>query len=245
MPRAHRYFLPGHVWHITHRCHQKAFLLHKRDDRLRWLFWLAEARERFGLCVLDYIVTCNHVHMLVRDRGLNEIPRSIALVAGRTGWEFNRRNERVGAFWQDRYHATAIDSETHLFRCIRYIDMNMVRAGVVSHPVEWRESGYVEIQEGLVADRPIVDIPALLELTRCMNNDLLRKALSANVSGVSAKQGMQRHPAWTEALAVGREEYLESFKSELGHGARNRSVEMSSPGFSMLQDGDLGTYLEG
>ena len=40
MPRANRYFLPGHVWHITHRCHKKEFLLKFAKDRKRWLHWL-------------------------------------------------------------------------------------------------------------------------------------------------------------------------------------------------------------
>jgi len=44
MPRANRYFLPGHVWHITHRCHKKEFLLKFAKDRKRWLHWLFEAR---------------------------------------------------------------------------------------------------------------------------------------------------------------------------------------------------------
>jgi len=69
MPRANRYFLPDHVWHITHRCHKKAFLLKFAKDRKRWLHWLFEARKRFGLCVLNYITTSNHIHLLVRDRG--------------------------------------------------------------------------------------------------------------------------------------------------------------------------------
>jgi len=41
---------------------------------------------------------------------------------------------RKGAFWEDRYHATAVEKERHLIRCMIYIDLNMVRAGVVDHP---------------------------------------------------------------------------------------------------------------
>jgi REP element-mobilizing transposase RayT len=48
--------------------------------------------------------------------------------------EFNNRRNRKGAFWQDRYHATAVESRNHLMECIVYIDLNMVRAGVVNHP---------------------------------------------------------------------------------------------------------------
>ncbi len=53
---------------------------------------------------------------------------------------------RRGAFWDDRYHATAVGTSEHLIRCIVYMDLNMARAGVVSHRSEWESSGYHEIQ---------------------------------------------------------------------------------------------------
>jgi putative transposase len=36
-------FLPGHVWHITHRCHEKHFLLMFARDRHRYLRWVFDA----------------------------------------------------------------------------------------------------------------------------------------------------------------------------------------------------------
>ena len=84
MPRANRYLLPGHVWHITHRCHKQEFLLKFAKDRQRWRHWLFEAKKRYGLSVLNYIVTSNHIHLLVRDCGRGEIAKSIQLIAGRT-----------------------------------------------------------------------------------------------------------------------------------------------------------------
>ena len=71
---------------------------------------------------------------------------SLQLIAGRTAQEYNRRKNRKGAFWEDRYHATAIEGADYLFRCLVYIDLNMVRAGVVNHPSEWPYGGYHEIQ---------------------------------------------------------------------------------------------------
>lgn len=132
MPRASRYFLAGYVWHLTHRCHKKEFLLKFARDRQRWRQWLFEARKRYGLCVLDYIVTSNHIHLLVHDRGQGEIARSMQLIAGRTAQEYNQRKRRKGAYWEDRYHATAVDTEGYLARCMTYIDLNMVRAGALS-----------------------------------------------------------------------------------------------------------------
>ena len=57
MPRANRYFLPGYVWNITHRCHKREFLLKFLRDQRRWLQWLSEAKKRFGVSILNYAVT--------------------------------------------------------------------------------------------------------------------------------------------------------------------------------------------
>ena len=83
---------------------------------------------RFGLRVLNYNVTSNHIHLLVEDQGQGEIAQSMQLVAGRVAQEYNRRKMRCGAYWEGRYHATAVDSEGYLARCLTYIDLNMVRA---------------------------------------------------------------------------------------------------------------------
>ena len=108
MPRANRHFLPGHIWHITHRCHQKKFLLKFARDRHRYLHWIFEAKKRFGLSVLNYMITSNHVHLLIKDTGPNVIADSMQLIAGRTAQEYNQRKDRHGAaFWEDRYQPTA------------------------------------------------------------------------------------------------------------------------------------------
>jgi REP element-mobilizing transposase RayT len=93
------------------------------------------------------MVTSNHVHRLVKYTGGDVIAQSMQLIAGRTAQEYNQRKNRHGAFWEDRYHATAIETDEHLDRCFVYIDLNMVRAGVVDHPVKWVNSGYHEIQQ--------------------------------------------------------------------------------------------------
>ena len=94
------------------------------------------------------MVTSNHIHLLVADVGVREvIPKSLQLIAGRTGQEYNQRKNRKGAFWEDRYHATAVSSDHHLIQCMVYIDLNMVRAGAVNHPSEWNFGGYNEIHK--------------------------------------------------------------------------------------------------
>jgi len=121
-------------------------LLKLKRDRERWLYWIFRAKKRFGLTTLNYIVTSNHIHLLVQEGKEHEVAKSIQIVAGRTAQEFNQRKNRYGAFSKNRHHATAVDSSDYLTQCLTYIDLNMVRAGVVKHPSEWSQSGFNEIQ---------------------------------------------------------------------------------------------------
>jgi REP element-mobilizing transposase RayT len=61
MARANRHYIPGYVWHITHRCHKKEFLFKFARDRKRWMDWLFEARKRYNLSILNYMITSNHI----------------------------------------------------------------------------------------------------------------------------------------------------------------------------------------
>jgi hypothetical protein len=63
MARAKRHYIPGQIWHITHRCHKREFLLKFAKDRRRWLQWLFETNKRYGLPILNYAVTSNHIHL--------------------------------------------------------------------------------------------------------------------------------------------------------------------------------------
>ena len=71
------------------------------------------------------MVTSNHIHLLVvGNKDQEVIPKSMQLIAGRTGQEYNQRKGRKGAFWEDRYHATAVENGKHLIECLVYIDLN-------------------------------------------------------------------------------------------------------------------------
>jgi putative transposase len=222
MPRGNRYRLAGHVWHLTERCHRKQFLLKFARDRRAWMKWLYEARKRFDLCVLNYQVTSNHVHLLALDRG-GEIAHSMQLIAGCVGRAYNRRKGHRGGFWEDCYHATAVDTDEHLVRCFTYIDLNMVRAGAVDHPRQWAESGYREIQRPPGRYR-IIDREALCELFG--TTDARLAALQDEwIEATLVKGGIGREPHWSEAVAVGRRCFVEQVQEELGTRALYRRVE--------------------
>ena len=145
------------------------------------------------------------------------------LIAGRTAQEFNQRKQRKGAFWEDRYHATAIASDEHFLRCLVYIDMNMVRAGVVQHPEEWAHGGYWEIQQPPKRYR-IIDIPALMELGGFNDIATMQQQLRQWVNEELAINNSTRDKAWSESLAVGSEGFVDKVQTLLGTKATNRKV---------------------
>lgn len=234
MPRANRHFLPGLVWHITHRCHRREFLLKFARDRRNYLQWLFEARKRFDLCILNYIVTSNHIHLLILDRGEDITSRSMQLAAGRTAQQYNRRKARQGAFWEDRYHATAVQTDAHLHRCLVYIDLNMVRAGAVDHPQQWEHSGYNEIQTPPKRYR-LIDLAALTELCGFSSTQELQHAHRQWVTSALEEDDQVRQAQWSESIAVGSERFAEGVKEKLGITAKHRDVMQTADSYTLRE----------
>jgi hypothetical protein len=168
-------------------------------------------------------VTSNHVHLLVKDTGPSVIAESIQLIAGRTAQEYNRRKGQQGAFWEDRYHATAIQADEHLHRCLVYIDLNMIRAGVVNHPEKWKESGFSEIQKP-PKRYAIIDLQSLSELSGFSDPRDFQRAHRQWVEQELANGLAVRNERWSEAIAVGSLGFVENVKSELGSKAAHRDV---------------------
>lgn len=215
MPRRKRLHLPGFLWHITHRCHKKEHLLKFEKDRKAWRAWLFEAKIRFGLKVLTYAVTCNHIHLLAVDSGKDIISKSMQLISGRTGQAYNTRKNRKGAFWEDRFYTTAIENGVHLLRCMAYIELNMVRTGAVKHPKDWEYCGYNEILSPPKRYR-LIDREALLNCSGISDPDEFMAYYKDLVLYTLQHGGLKRESIWTNNLAVGSREYIEQNLHKFG-----------------------------
>jgi hypothetical protein len=137
----------------------------------------------------------------------------------------NITNARIdtGPFWEDRYHATAVEADEHLHRCIVYIDLNMVRAGAVNHPFKWAHSGYREIQKS-PKRYAIIDLRELTSLCGFADSRDLQVAHHQWV-----EQGLEnglgsRDDRWSESIAVGNLAFVGGVKSELASKAAHRDI---------------------
>jgi putative transposase len=190
-------------------------------------------RRYTGLSVLNYMVTSNHIHLLAFDNGgRNVIPDSIKLVAGSTGQVYNIRKNRKGAFWEDRYHATAVEKNRYLRKCITYIDMNMVRAGVVEHPEQWEFCGYNEIQNPKKR-KGIIDFDRLIGLLGFETYDEMKAAQNKWVE--SSIETDNKDNKWPQSIAVGSKTFIEKIQAELGFGAKGRKIIVADDTFELRE----------
>lgn len=235
MARAKRHYVPDQIWHITQRCHKREFLLKFKQDRQRWIQWLFEAKRRFGLVVLNYVATSNHIHLIVKDDSDRRIiPQAVGLIAGRTAREYNRRKHRKGAFWEDRYHSSAIETGEHLLRCLVYIDLNMVRAGVVDHPSKWPHGGYNEIQKPR-RKNIIIACERLRELAGFQDYESFASAHRQWVQAALEDIDAKRANRWTESIAVGSSPFIERIKNTMGAMAKGRSIQSAEGAFELRE----------
>lgn len=192
----------GHVWHITQRCYKNQFLLGEEPERRRWLYWLYQAKRQFKLSVLNYVVTSNHVHLLVHDDGSEHHKRAMNMINARTQSEFNRRHGRREPFWAPTFQATAIQTDAHLARCVTYMDLNMVRAGEVEHPKQWRCGGYYE-SINPPARGARLDSMKLRRLLQFDTQEALQQARDRWIVEKASAPAKARETYWSDSIAVG------------------------------------------
>ncbi|MCP4110829.1 MAG: hypothetical protein GY749_35755 [Desulfobacteraceae bacterium] len=157
------------------------------------------------------------------------------MTAGRVAQEYNIRKSGKGAFREDRHHATAVETDSHLIRCIVYTDLNMVRAGVVSHPSEWEFCGYNEIRNPKKR-KGIIDFKMLMYLLDIENRDLLKEAHHEWVDNALSAKSCDRESQWTQSIAVGSKNFIEKIKTELGPCAKGRTVIGSNDDMFQLRE---------
>jgi putative transposase len=208
-------YIPGLIWHVTHRCHKKEFLLKFQKDRSVWIKWLFEAKKRHQAKILNYMVTSNHIHLLMVEGEIGSISKTMQLIAGRTAQGYNIRKKRKGAFWEDRYHACAIESGEYLWRCLIYIDMNMVRAGIVNHPDQWKTCGYHELKEPVHRYR-IIDRQSLHSNLMLKDERDFKDNYSFRLKQALESKGDDKLEISSSRVAMGSESFVKKGSTESG-----------------------------
>jgi putative transposase len=134
MARQPRLDLPDNPQHIVQRGNNRLPCFLDDADRFRYRQRLREALPAAECRLHAYVLMDNHVHLLVTPPSAGAIPVMMQKLGRQYVGQFNARHRRTGTLWEGRYKACLVDSDVHLLRCIRYIDLNPVRARMVHDP---------------------------------------------------------------------------------------------------------------
>jgi putative transposase len=148
MARLPRYFAKNVPQHIILRGNNREPIFANDEDCQFLREVLIDASQRYRLHVHAYVLMSNHLHLLATPASAESLPKTMQSLGRRYVQYFNYRYQRTGTLWEGRYRATVVDVESYLFECMRYIELNPVRAGMVSHPAEHVWSSYRANGEG-------------------------------------------------------------------------------------------------
>ena len=110
-------------------------------------------------------------------------------------------------------------------RCLTYIDLNMVRAGRVKHPSEWKQSGFNEIQQPPKRFQ-IINRVRFCELTGVIDVNKLSAEHAQWINQALASKNHQREEKWTTSLAIGSHSFAEGYLDKAGGKASYRKMKV-------------------
>jgi len=134
--------IPGHSLHVIQRGRLRSACFFGEEDCAAYLHWLGRYAADFACCVHAYVLMGNHVHLLLtpsRTNGIAGLMRSVGEHYAHYAAQAHRRD---GALWENRYDAIPVHVGRYLLSCMRYIELNPVRARVVASPEQYRWSSF-------------------------------------------------------------------------------------------------------
>lgn len=143
MPRYPRLFIPDLPLHIAHRGHDRKPVFLQDADYRYYLDNLLETKTEFGIRVLAYCLMTNHVHLiLVPGDDASAVSKLMRVLAARQTRRVNKLEGRTGTLWESRFKSSLIDTDRYLLACCRYVDLNPVRAAMISTPGDYPWSSF-------------------------------------------------------------------------------------------------------
>jgi len=159
MPRKPRFNLPGIPQHVIQRGNNREPCFFAEQDYRSYLNDLALVANKYGCCIHAYVLMTNHAHLLVTPKKAYALSEMMQALGRRYVYYINKTYTRSGTLWEGRFKSSLVDSDRYLLTCMRYIELNPVRAGMVETPADYRWSSYHananDAEDALIQNHPI------------------------------------------------------------------------------------------
>ena len=215
MPRTARKVSASGVYHIVLRGINKQTIFYDDEDKEVFLNRMKLIKEEMPYEVYGFCIMSNHIHLLMKEQE-TQIGRIMQkILCSYVHW-YNRKYERIGNLFQDRYKSEPIEKDSHLLCCLRYIHQNPVKAGMVKEVGEydWSSHGVyagnkksfvntellLNMLDGTEGYKAFVSEIETMEFGEFENKIALSdKKLKENIEQISKKHGI------TDIMELGKE----------------------------------------
>ncbi len=224
VPRKPRFFLPAVPVHVVQRGHSREPVFFEDSDYRAYLGWLTEAAERYRCAIHAYVLMTNHVHVLVTPHDREGVSRLMQYVGRRYVPYLNHTYGTSGSIWEGRYKASLIQDEAYLLTCMRYIELNPVRANMTATPGHYRWSSYranaQDREDELLTPHPLYKS---LGRTQASRQETYRALFKAHIDDADLKD---IRAAWQTGTPLGNDYFKEKIerklKTKVGQARRGR-----------------------
>ena len=142
MPRLPRIYIQTKFFHIMVQGINKDFIFDEEQDIKYYIKLIYELKDDYNIEIVAYCIMNNHAHILIKTEDIKELSKYMQRINIKYSMYYNKKYNRIGYVFRDRYKAQGIYTEEHLYNCIKYIFDNPVKAGMCSRPEEYPYSNY-------------------------------------------------------------------------------------------------------
>jgi len=142
MARLPRFIITDQPQHVIVRGNNRTEIFCADADYAFYLEKLKLACDKHGCSLHAYVLMTNHVHLLITPHSEHSLAKTMQMLGRYYVQYYNYCYRRTGTLFEGRYKAALIDSEAYLITCMRYIELNPVRAGMINEPSDYPWSSY-------------------------------------------------------------------------------------------------------
>jgi len=142
MPRSARLLLDNVCYHVITRGNQRQKVFLKDEDSIRYLEILSKYKKRYNFAVYGYCLMPNHVHLILDPDTRDNLAKIMQAVNQSYTRYFNFQYKKSGHLWQGRFKSMVIHKDEYLLDCVKYIELNPLRAKIVDSPLDYQWSSY-------------------------------------------------------------------------------------------------------
>lgn len=157
MPRIARKEYKEGVFHIMVQGINREKIFYKNEHKQKYLKLISKKSKEHEIQLISYCIMENHAHMIIQIKETKELTSFMKRVNTSYAIYYNQREKRVGYLFRNRFKSYKIYSQDYLAKCIKYIHMNPVKAGIVKQEEQYEYSSYNQYikKEGIVTNELI------------------------------------------------------------------------------------------